>query len=68
MIEINPSKIKEQRVSIDAHRYALPDSYTADLLRDTSMLLDQLYQDLINNGYCIIERQKGGIDDKIDNS
>lgn len=64
MISIDPAKIKEQRLALDAHRYVLPDSYIADKLRDISMFMDELYQDLINNGYCIIERQKGGIDDK----
>lgn len=59
MISIDPAKIKEQRIALDAHRHALPDSYIADKLRDTSMFMDEVYQDLINNGYCIIERQKG---------
>ncbi len=64
MISLDPVKIKEQRVALDAHRYALPDSYIADQLREISMLLDLMYQELIDHNYVILETKKGGIDDK----
>lgn len=59
MIEVDVQQLKQARVALYAHRHALPESYTEEKLREISMLIDQVCQELTDHNYVILEQKKG---------